>query len=144
MIKFNNIKTGFNFNDPVFFRNWLKLIIKEETKNKLGEIQYIFCDDKVLYKINKTFLNHQNLTDIITFPSYKEDKKVISGEIYISIDRVKENAKKFKTSFQNEFSRVLVHGLLHLLGFNDQTSFEKVKMRQKEDYYLNLRSSKIS
>jgi len=144
MIKFNNIKTGFNFTDPVFFRKWLKQVVYAEAKVKIGEIQYILCDDQFLSDLNKTFLQHATLTDIITFPSDKKYNELISGEIYISIDRVKENAEKFKSSFHTEFSRVLVHGLLHLIGYKDKTLFEKLEMRSKEDYYLTLQSPKIS
>jgi len=144
MIKFNNIKAGFNFNDPVFFRNWLKEVIKAESKKEIGEIQYIFCDDKYLLEINNTYLKHDTYTDILTFPVSSAKANTISGEIYISIDRIVENAEKYTTSFQKELSRVIVHGLLHLLGYDDQTSSDSVLMRQKEDYYLNLQPQKIS
>jgi len=144
MIKFNNIKAGFKLNDPVFFRNWLKQVVNIETERKVGEIQYVFCDDKYLLAINKKYLNHNSLTDIITFPFDAKNVDYISGEIYISIDRITENAKKYDNSFQKELSRVIVHGLLHLLGYKDHKQSEKEKMRQKEDYYLNLQPQKIS
>ena len=138
MISFKSIKAGFELKDPAFFRSWLKVVIKTEGKRKLGEIQYILCDDKYLLLINKKFLKHDTFTDIITFSSSANSKSIISGEIYISIERIEENMKLYRSNFKTEFSRVLVHGLLHLLGYNDSTSDEKTIMRKKEDYYLNL------
>jgi len=138
MISFKSLKAGFELKDPAFFRSWLKVVIKTEGKRKLGEIQYIFCDDKYLLLINKKFLKHDTLTDIITFSSSANSKNIISGEIYISIERVKENMTLYKSNFKKEFSRVLVHGLLHLLGFKESNQDEKTIMRKKEDYYLNL------
>lgn len=117
-------------------KNWLKSVIVSEGK-KTGEIQYIFCDDKHLLEINKTYLNHDTFTDIITF-STTANKDIISGEIYISIDRVNENSKSQIVPFGDELSRVMVHGILHLLGYNDHTDTEKKLMRSKEDYYLHL------
>ncbi len=118
------------------YKNWLKLVIISEEK-KTGDIQYIFCDDKHLLEINKTYLNHDTFTDIITF-STTDNKDIISGEIYISIDRVNENSKTQIVPFNDELSRVIVHGILHLLGYNDHTDNEKKLMRSKEDYYLHL------
>jgi len=137
MISFKSIKAGFEFKEPVFFRSWLKEVINKEGNRKVGEIQYIFCDDEYLLEINKKYLNHHTLTDIITFPD-TSNSKIITGDVYISIDRIAVNKNSFNTSLRNELSRVIVHGLLHLLGYNDQTIEEKALMTGKEDYYLSL------
>jgi len=118
-------------------KSWLKNVIKVENK-KLGELNYIFCSDAFLADVNLQYLNHKTLTDIITFDT-SEDVHLIEGEIYISIDRVNENAIKFKASFDQELHRVMVHGVLHLLGYSDKTSQQKKIMRKKEDAYLSLR-----
>lgn len=114
---------------------WIKDSIKNEAK-KVGEISYIFCSDEYLHKMNLEYLNHDTYTDIITF-DYTEEN-IVSGDIFISIDRVKENAIKFKTHFENELSRVIIHGALHLMGFKDKTPQQKEQMRSKEDFYLTL------
>jgi len=101
-------------------------------------LNYIFCSDTYLHKINLEYLKHDTLTDIITF-DYSE-KKQISGDIFISIDRIKENALKFNQSTDIELNRVLIHGVLHLLGYKDKTPKEKETMRAKEDFYLTLLS----
>lgn len=114
---------------------WIKDSIKNEAK-KVGEISYIFCSDEYLHKMNLEYLNHDTYTDIITF-DYTEEN-IVSGDIFISIDRVKENAIKFKTHFENELSRVIIHGALHLMGYKDKTPQQKEQMRSKEDFYLSL------
>ena len=116
---------------------WLKDVFKTENK-RLGELNYIFCSDGYLASVNLQYLHHNTLTDIITFDT-SEDVRFIEGEIFISIDRVKENALKFKASFEDELHRVMVHGVLHLLGYSDKTSQQKKIMRKKEDAYLSLR-----
>uniref|UniRef100_UPI0030DAA519 rRNA maturation RNase YbeY n=1 Tax=uncultured Planktosalinus sp. TaxID=1810935 RepID=UPI0030DAA519 len=98
---------------------------------KLGEISYVFCDDEYLHKLNIQYLNHDTLTDIISF-DYTVDEEII-GDIYISIERVRENAKEFNSTFEDELARVIIHGVLHLLGYKDKTELEKLEMRQKED-----------
>ena len=118
-------------------KNWLKLIIESE-KKKTGNINFIFCSDNFLLELNKTYLNHNTLTDIITFQNSAPSDLSVSGEIYISTDRVEENATLFETSFTNEIHRVIVHGVLHLLGYKDKTKLQKTNMRQKEDYCLSL------
>jgi rRNA maturation RNase YbeY len=117
-------------------REWIKEIITKENKN-LGEINFVFCSDKILLKVNVKYLNHKFLTDVITF-DLSEKVNTISGDIYISINRVKENANSFQSNFLTELKRVMSHGLLHLIGYNDKTDEEKVIIRQKEDYYLSL------
>jgi probable rRNA maturation factor len=118
-------------------KSWLREVIKAENR-KLGELNYIFCSDAFLADVNLQYLNHATLTDIITFDT-SEDAHLIDGEIYISIDRVQENATKFKVSLDQELHRVMVHGVLHLLGYSDKTSQQKKIMRKKEDAYLSLR-----
>ncbi|MBE0649446.1 MAG: rRNA maturation RNase YbeY [Bacteroidales bacterium] len=117
---------------------WLENVILKE-KSTLGEIGYIFCDDKFLLGINQRFLQHDTYTDIITFPSSQEEG-IVSGEIYISVDRVKENVTFSNNNFEREMDRVIVHGVLHLLGYKDKTPEEAQLMRQKEDYYLSMLS----
>lgn len=114
---------------------WLKNTIREEDF-LLGRLQYIFLGDEDLHKINVDFLDHDTYTDIITF-DYNRGNYII-GEIYISLDRVEENAFKNQVSFEEELNRILVHGLLHLLGYKDKTLKEKSIMTSKEDYYLSL------
>jgi len=118
-------------------KSWLRKVIKAENK-KLGELNYIFCSDPFLADVNLQYLNHTTLTDIITFDT-SEDVQLIEGEIYISVERVKENAQKYKVTFDRELHRVMVHGVLHLLGYSDKTSQQKKIMRKKEDAYLSLR-----
>ena len=116
---------------------WIRDVIKAENKS-LGELNYIFCSDGFLASVNLQYLHHNTLTDIITFDT-SEDIRFIEGEIFISIDRITENALKFKASFYDELHRVMVHGVLHLLGYSDKTSQQKKIMRKKEDAYLSLR-----
>ena len=115
---------------------WIKKIITKE-KKELGEIVFVFCSDDYLLQKNIQFLKHDTLTDVITF-DYCCDMK-ISGDILISIDRVKENAKKYNSDFYTELNRVMAHGLLHLLGYSDKTLEENKIMREKEDFYLRQR-----
>lgn len=136
MITFNTLLEGFELKNPENLKGWLKEIISENKKLS-GEIAYVLADDTYLHKINKDFLKHDTLTDIISFET-SVDPNVISGEIFISIDRVKENAVKQKQEFEKELARVLVHGVLHLIGYDDKTPDQKLKMRAKEDYCLHL------
>ena len=135
-----NNKIGFHYETDFLLENtesfirWIKNIISEENK-KLGDLNYIFCDDKYLLEKNIKYLDHDTLTDIITF-SYCEGD-VISSDIMISVERVMENSSIFGNSFLEELNRVMVHGILHLVGYNDKTKEEKEIMRTKEDYYVN-------
>ena len=113
---------------------WLNRVITEE-KMEIGELVYVLCNDEYLLKKNIQFLNHNTLTDVITF-DYSENK-IISGDILISTERVSENAKIFNVNYLTELHRVMVHGLLHLLGYNDKIKTEATKMHEKENYYLN-------
>jgi probable rRNA maturation factor len=118
-------------------KNWLKSTVELE-KKKLGELNYIFCSDEYLLEMNVSYLNHDTLTDIITFDN-SETEGLIVGDIFISIDRVQENATTFEVEFTDELHRVMVHGALHLLGYKDKKKAEKEKMREKENYYLKKR-----
>ncbi len=122
--------------DPTNYFPWIKRSVQEEN-HQTGDLFYHFCSDDFLLKINRSYLQHDYLTDIITFP-LSTQPEIISGEIFISIDRVRENASALQTAFEQEFARVLIHGVLHLLGYDDQTDEEKLQMRAKEDYYLSL------
>jgi len=113
---------------------WLNSVIKEEGM-VIGELVYVFCNDEYLLKKNIQFLNHNTLTDVITF-DYSEEE-IISGDILISTERVVENAKIFKVNYLTELHRVMVHGLLHLLGYKDKIEKDANTMREKENYYLN-------
>ena len=136
MISFDSKLNGFVLPDPPLFKTWLKEVIKTEGK-KTGNIYYAFLSDEQLLEINKNYLQHNFYTDIITFP-LSNSNEIISGDIFISIDRVKENAVQNKVDFENELKRVMVHGVLHLLGYDDHSDEEKKIMRSKEDYYINL------
>jgi len=135
-ISFDFEAISFELEHPNLVQDWIQHAITNEHK-VAGEISYIFCSDEYLHKINLEHLQHDTLTDIITF-NYCEDD-LINSDIFISVDRVKENAKLFKVSFQNELSRVMIHGILHLVGYDDKTDEDKVLMRSKEDFYLTLR-----
>jgi probable rRNA maturation factor len=117
-------------------RIWLEEVTLKE-KKKHGNINIVLCSDEKLLRVNIIFLNHDFYTDIITFEYTEGDE--ISGEMYISIDRVRENAKKYTVSIFDELCRVIVHGLLHLYGYDDKKKKQMLEMRKKEDYYLSLR-----
>lgn len=134
-IYFHSENISFVLKQKTLTRVWLLNTIKKENK-QLGEVNYIFCDDQHLLHINQTYLKHNTLTDIVTF-DYSE-KNILSGDIFISIERVKENAKKFNVSFESELRRVMVHGLLHLAGYKDKTKEHKTIMTRKEDHCLAL------
>ena len=114
---------------------WLVMLV-ERHKKKLGELNYVFCSDEYLLKLNQEHLNHDYFTDIITFDYCHND--VISGDLFISVDRTNENAKTFRKSESNELNRVIAHGLLHLLGFSDKTAEDIVEMRSMEEDALAM------
>ncbi len=118
-------------------KNWIKATILAEKKT-LGELNYVFCSDEYLHEMNVEYLQHDTLTDIITFDN-SEKKDEITGDIFISVDRVVDNADKFKVSVEDELHRVMVHGVLHLIGYKDKKTEEKETMRFKEIFYLNKR-----
>ncbi|AZA61849.1 rRNA maturation RNase YbeY [Chryseobacterium indoltheticum] len=115
------------------YTRWLKDIIVSEGK-KLGEINYIFCDDDYLLKVNQDYLQHDYYTDIITFDYVKG--KTISGEIFVSLQRISDNASTLSKNYEEELRRVLAHGVLHLCGYKDKTEEEEQLMRSKEDFYI--------
>jgi probable rRNA maturation factor len=118
----------------------LKAFLKEQFARegqKLRGLQYVFCSDDYLLEINKQFLDHDTFTDIVTF-ELSEDPEVTEGEIYISVDRVKENAEKYQVTEEQELHRVIFHGALHLCGYKDKSKEDATKMREKENEYLNL------
>ncbi|GAB3000893.1 rRNA maturation RNase YbeY [Cyclobacterium sediminis] len=117
-------------------KQWLKQIA-EKKEYKIQDLNYIFCSDEYLLEINIQYLNHDTYTDIVTFDQ-SEYENEIEGDIYISIDRVKENAATLKTTYHQELLRVLAHGLLHLCGLKDKTEKEKIEMRKEEDVALSL------
>ena len=134
MIEFN-YETNFILNNEEQLTNWVESCIVSN-KFKVGEINYIFCDDVYLHKLNVEFLQHDTYTDIISFDNTMG--RLISGDIFISIDRVKENSTVFTSSFEDELHRVMIHGVLHYMGYNDKTIEEKEMMRSKEDQCLFL------
>ncbi len=136
MIEFHQ-ETDFVLDSSFEIEQWLKFCIHQENK-ELGEISYIFCNDDYLLDINIKHLKHNTLTDIISFDYVVGN--VISGDIFISIERVMDNAKILSVSFKDELHRVILHGILHYCGYQDKTQEEKVLMRSKEDYYLSLRT----
>ena len=113
---------------------WLRSCIEKEGA-EVGNINYIFCSDEFLYSMNKQYLNHSTLTDIITF-DLSEYENVLSADIFISIERVRDNALKFEADFNEELRRVLIHGALHLLGYKDKTKADALIMREKENTYI--------
>jgi len=136
MISFN-YETDFNLDQAEILSDWISKTITEENCME-GEINYIFCSDDYLHKINLDFLNHDTLTDIISF-DYSVGKE-LHGDIYISVDRVRENASGYNVMFEDEMARVIIHGILHYCGYKDKSESDEKLMRSKEDYYLTKRS----
>ena len=129
MISFN-YETDFELSDETAISDWLSQVIVSESK-KEGDINYIFCDDEYLHKINLQYLNHDTLTDIISFDDCVGN--LLNGDIFISVERVADNAKDFEVSFDEELKRVLAHGILHFAGYKDKSEEDELKMRQKEE-----------
>jgi len=134
MISFN-YETTFEIPDESQFSQWISNVILSENK-KEGDINYIFCDDNYLLQINEEYLNHDTLTDIISF-DYSVGNE-LHGDIFISIERVKENASDFDISFKEELLRVMAHGILHYCGFKDKTEADELIMRNKENEKIKL------
>ena len=136
MISFNSNEIKFTLKDKTVIKQWISSIINKK-KRRVGDLNFVFCSDEFLLGMNKQYLNHDTYTDIITFDYSKEDKNLpISGDIYISVDRVRENAAKFDVAFENELHRVIIHGTLHLLGYADKTKAAKEEMRKQENAAL--------
>nr|WP_321221314.1 rRNA maturation RNase YbeY [uncultured Psychroserpens sp.] len=132
MISFN-YETDFRLDDETIISQWISNTISKENC-KEGEINYIFCDDEYLHQLNVQFLEHDTLTDIISF-DYSVGKE-LHGDIYISIERVTDNAKDFEVEISEELKRVMIHGILHYCGYKDKTDEDAKLMREKENYYL--------
>ena len=132
----------FSLRNKKTISEWIINVIRAE-KKQVSDITYIFCDDDYLSKLNLRYLRHKSLTDIITFsysmkPGSKQPASALSGDIFISIPRVKENAAKYKISFKEQLHRVMIHGVLHLADYSDKTVALKKKMREKESHYLTM------
>jgi rRNA maturation RNase YbeY len=134
MIEFN-YETAFKLEDENRLENWIERVVSDKGF-ELGEINYIFCDDAYLLKLNVEFLQHDTLTDIISFDNSLG--KLLNGDIFISVERVEENANDFKVSFDDELHRVMIHGVLHYMGLKDKTSEQKQEMRNRENEALML------
>jgi rRNA maturation RNase YbeY len=128
---------SFKIPKPRKTRQWILEAIARE-KKQIEHLNYIFCSDAYLLSMNEQYLNHKTLTDIITFDN-SEKKGVIEGDVFISIERVKANADELSTEFDDELHRVIIHGVLHLIGYSDKSAVGKAHMRKKEDAYLSLR-----
>ena len=136
MISFTS-NTNFQLKNKSASTSWIKKVVQKEGR-KMKDLSFIFCNDIDLLDKNSKYLNNNNFTDILTF-DYSENNN-ISGDIYISTDRVKENAKTYKVTFENELDRVMIHGVLHLLGYKDKNKKDQKAMREKEDFYLSLQT----
>ena len=138
MIRFFSEDIKFDFANKLICKRWLKLVSEAESKT-VGDINVIFCSDSYLLDINQKYLQHDYYTDIITFDYCEGD--VLSGDLFISIDSVKDNASHFSSCFEDELNRVIVHGVLHLIGYDDHCEEDIAMMRSKEDFYLCLRDT---
>lgn len=137
MIRYFCEDIRFTYKNKLANNRWLKMVAGSEIR-KIGDINVIFCSDNYILDVNMKYLQHDYFTDIITF-DYCEGK-VLSGDLFISVDSVRENSIEFGTDFEEELRRVIVHGVLHLIGYDDHTEEDKKLMRQKENYYLQMRS----
>jgi len=135
-IQFFSEEIEFNLSKPDKVKSWIKKVIEAESKI-LTSLNFIFCSDEYLHKINTQFLNRDYYTDVITF-DYSEKLNEIEGEVYISVARVQENSLSLQQDYHHEIRRVLIHGVLHLLGFNDSSDIEQLAMRKKEEACLSL------
>lgn len=133
-IQFSYFQTRFKLSHPKKTAAWIERVVKSE-KSGIESLSYVFCSDRYLLGINQQYLDHDTLTDIITF-DYSESPKKLEGEIYISIPRVRENASKLGVEFDSELHRVIIHGVLHLVGYKDKSKEDKVEMRRREEKYL--------
>ncbi len=136
MISYYFEDTDFVFKGKTLNNRWLRLVAESEIR-RLGDISIIFCSDNYILDINHKYLEHDYFTDIITFDYCERDR--ISGDLFISVDSVKENSLEYGVEFADEMNRVIVHGILHLIGYDDHTDEDISMMRKKENYYLSLR-----
>lgn len=138
MVRYFFEDTDFQFKPKRFTSSWLKTVAESEIR-KLGDVNIIFCSDNYILDINQRYLQHDYFTDIITFDYC--DGNILSGDLFISVESVRENALEYGTEFDEELNRVIVHGILHLVGYDDHAEDDIVVMRSKENYYLDLRNS---
>ena len=136
MISYFFEDTDFIFRGKALNNKWLRIVAESEIR-RLGQISIIFCSDNYILDINQRYLQHDYFTDIITFDYCEADR--LSGDLFISVDSVRENAIEYGTSFNDELNRVMVHGILHLIGYDDHSDEDIKQMRSKENYYLSLR-----
>ena len=136
MISYYFEDTDFIFKGKTLNNKWLRLVAESEIR-QIGNISIIFCSDNYILDVNQKYLQHDYFTDIITFDYCEGDK--LSGDLFISVDTVKDNAIEYGTEFHDELNRVMVHGLLHLIGYDDHCEVDIKEMRAKENYYLSLR-----
>lgn len=136
MVHFFNEDVSYVLKDKMKLKNWVKIIIEQHQKS-LGEVNFVFCSDEYLHKMNVEYLQHDTLTDIITFDYC--DGNTVSGDLFISIDRVKDNASDLKIKLTDELHRVMIHGVLHLIGFKDKSQQDAATMRSQEEKSLILR-----
>ena len=138
MISYYTQDTDVVFKGKSFNNKWLKMVAESEIR-RIGAVSIIFCSDREILDVNMKYLQHDYFTDIITFDYCEGDR--LSGDLFISVDSVRENAVFYGVEFADELNRVMVHGILHLIGYDDHTPEEQKVMRGKEDYYLSLRTS---
>ena len=138
MIAYYTQDTDFVFKGKQFNNKWLRMVAESEIK-RIGDISIIFCSDNYILDVNMKYLHHDYFTDVITFDYCEGDK--LSGDLFISVDTVRENAKLYNTDFNDELNRVMVHGILHLIGYDDHSQKDKQLIRKKEDYYLSFREA---
>ena len=138
MITYFSEDVKFVLKGKLLNNRWLKMVVESEVK-RLGDLSIIFCSDPYILDINLRYLQHDYFTDIITFDYCEGDR--ISGDLFISIDSVRENARIYGATFEDELDRVMVHGVLHLLGYDDHTDEQTAAMREKENYYVNMKRS---
>lgn len=137
-IQFFSEDIDFTIKEKQKVRQWIGATIRAEGFRRVGELSFVLCSDAYLLEINRQYLDHDTFTDIVTFDS-SEDEGVIAGDIFISVERTIENARKFNVSERDELHRVIIHGILHLCGYGDKGRQEKALMTQKEDHYLSKR-----
>ena len=140
MISYCNADIKFELKGKLQNNRWLKFVAESEIR-KIGDISIVFCSDNYILDVNMKYLQHDYFTDIITF-DYCE-KNVLSGDLFISIDSVRENSIFYKTEFSDELNRVIVHGILHLIGYDDHSDSDIITMREKENYYLDMLSNLV-
>ncbi len=137
MIRYFKEDTKFEFKSRALNNKWLKMVAESEIR-RIGDINIIFCSDNYILDVNMKYLQHDYFTDIITFDYCEKNR--LNGDLFISVDSVRENALFYGTEFSDELNRVIVHGILHLVGYDDHSEEDIAVMRSKEDYYLGLRS----